>query len=57
MLCSVHFVRPEQAPSVLQPHTLPLPSRRGERFDRGLHVSGTEVKAITYSALCPQPYT
>ena len=23
----------------------------GERFDRGRHVSGTEIKAITYSAM------
>ena len=26
-------------------------SRRGERFDRQRHASGTEIKAITYSAM------
>ena len=25
--------------------------RKGERFERGKHASGTEVKAITYSAM------
>lgn len=31
----------------LPPHT----SREGERFEVGRHASGTEVKAITYSAM------
>ncbi len=28
-----------------------LASRRGEKFDRQRHASGTEIKAITYSAM------
>lgn len=28
-----------------------LPRRHGEKFDRQRHVCGTEVKAITYSAM------
>jgi SHS2 domain-containing protein len=27
------------------------PTRRGERFDRSRHECGTEVKAVTYSAM------
>ena len=34
------------------PGALPAASRRrGERFDRRRHACGTEVKAITYSAM------
>lgn len=33
------------------PHLWPGPRRQGERFDRQRHVCGTEVKAITYSAM------
>lgn len=31
--------------------TLPCTCRRGENFSKSRHVQGTEVKAITYSAM------
>ena len=40
--------------SFVSPASIPHPllRRRGDRFHRGRHASGTEVRAITYGCVC-----
>ena len=40
-----------ESPSLLFPVPVWPTRRMGEKFDRGRHASGTEIKAITYSAM------